>query len=136
MPEKTRITRQKQLILTILREAGEPLTAGEIYNRGAAKQPTLAKSTVYRNLEAMLGRGEVIHGLLDSGEGFYALADPHGHKHYMICKACHRKLDLPECPIEKLEQELSGTAGFTVTDHVIQLYGYCRACSEKIGGKD
>lgn len=129
--QKGRRTRQKELIMDILQDAGVPLTAGEIYARGVARQPNLAKSTVYRNLEAMQARGEVIHGQLENGERFYAAAVPHAHKHYMICKDCNRMLDLPVCPMEKLEQELAGPAGFTVTDHVLQLYGYCRDCAEK-----
>ena len=128
---KSRRTRQKELIMDILRDAGVPLTAGEIYARGVKQQPTLAKSTVYRNLEAMQERGEVIHGQLENGERFYAAATPHAHKHYMICKTCNRMLDLPACPMEKLEQELAASAGFTVTDHVLQLYGYCKECAEQ-----
>lgn len=127
---KSRRTKQRELIMDILREAGVPLTAGEIYARGTQRQPTLAKSTVYRNLEAMQERGEVVHGQLESGERFYAAATPHAHKHYMICKTCNRMLDIPACPMEQLEQELAAASGFTVTEHVLQLYGYCRECAE------
>ncbi len=129
--ERTRTTRQKQLIMTVLHEAAVPLTAGEIYARCVRRQPNLAKSTVYRNLEAMHGRGEVSAGLLESGERFYAEAEPHTHKHYMICKGCNARLDLPACPMEELEKEIARRDGFTVTEHVIQLYGYCRDCAAK-----
>ena len=134
--EKTRITRQKQLIMSVLREAAVPLTAGEIYARCVQRQPTLAKSTVYRNLEAMQGRGEVSAGLLENGERLYAAAEPHAHKHYMICKDCNARLDLPACPMDALEKEIARRGGFTVTDHVIQLYGYCRECADKRRRKD
>ena len=129
--EKNRSTRQKQLILSILKDAAVPLTAREIYIRGTEKEPLLAKSTVYRNLEAMLARGELTHGRLETGESFYALVDEHAHKHYMICKDCNAMLDLPECPLGYLEKQLAETADFTVTDHVIQLYGYCCECRKK-----
>ena len=108
--EKTRITRQKQLIMSVLREAAVPLTAGEIYARCVQRQPTLAKSTVYRNLEAMQGRGEVSAGLLENGERLYAAAEPHAHKHYMICKDCNARLDLPACPMDALEKEMKKIA--------------------------
>ena len=134
--EKTRTTRQKQLIMSVLREAAVPLTAGEIYARCVQRQPTLAKSTVYRNLEAMQGRGEVSAGLLENGERLYAAAEPHAHKHYMICKDCNARLDLPACPMDALEKEIARRDGFTVTDHVIQLYGYCRECAVKRRRKD
>lgn len=129
--DKTRITRQKQLILTILQETAEPLTAGDIFARAQHLQPTLAKSTVYRNLEAMQERGEVTKERLENGETFFLLSGNHNHRHYMICKDCNAMLDLPSCPMEKLEKEIAGTEGFQVTEHVIQLYGYCRTCAEK-----
>ena len=131
MAGKPRVTKQKQLIMAILKASAVPLTAGEIYERACRQQPTLAKSTVYRNLEAMLARGEVINGRLDDGESYYAPAGEHGHRHFMICRGCHRMLDLPECPLGDLERRLAQTEGFTVTEHVVQLYGYCRACEEK-----
>ena len=115
MAGKPRVTKQKQLIMAILKESAVPLTAGEIYERACRQQPTLAKSTVYRNLEALRERGEVSHGLLENGESLYEAVRPHEHA---------------------LEEEIAGAAGFTVTDHVIQLYGYCKDCRKDGKGKD
>ena len=128
---KTRLTKQKQLILSILEQAGEPLTPAEIYRRASKIQPALAKSTVYRNLEAMQERGEAVRGQLENGESFYSAAGDHPHRHYMICRDCNRMQDLPECPLAHLEQEIAGAADFVVTDHVVQVYGYCRDCAKK-----
>lgn len=136
MAGKPRVTKQKQLIMSILKESAVPLTAGEIYERACGQQPTLAKSTVYRNLEALRERGEVSHGLLENGESLYEAVRPHEHKHYMICKGCNAMVDLPACPLHALEEEIAGAAGFTVTDHVIQLYGYCKDCRKDGKGKD
>ena len=128
---KNRTTKQKRLIMNILLQAAAPLTPSEIYELARVKQSTLAKSTVYRNLEAMQERGEVVRGILESGESFYAVAGGHAHRHYMICKDCNRMQDLPECPLEKLEQEIADRADFFITDHVVQIYGYCRECAKK-----
>lgn len=129
-PEKTRHTKQKQLIMEVLRASPVPLTAGEIYARAVSRQPTLAKSTVYRNLEALRERGEVSHGLLENGESLYEAARPEEHKHYMICKGCNAMVDLPDCPLHAMEAEIADKAGFAVTEHVIQLYGYCKECQK------
>ncbi len=133
--EKTRVTRQKQVITDILHHAGTPLTAGDIYARAVAAQPSLAKSTVYRNLDAMVARGELVQGNLETGERFYELPCGHGHTHYMVCKQCSRRVDLPDCPLEKWQQELADAADFTITDHVLQLYGYCHDCREAAAKK-
>ncbi len=125
----SRITPQKRLILTVLQEADEPLTAREVYARAVLRRPALAKSTVYRNLEAMAARGDLEQGALENGERFYTSAAT--HRHYFVCKRCHCRVDLPVCPLEGLERELEAAAGITVTDHVVQLYGYCKRCREK-----
>lgn len=118
MAGKPRLTRQKQLIMAILKASAVPLTAGEIYERACGQQPSLAKSTVYRNLEALRQRGEVSHGLLENGESLYEAVRPHEHKHYMICKAATPWWICPPGPLRALEEEIAGAAGFTVTDHV------------------
>ena len=129
--EKTRHTKQRQLILDVLRTEA-PLTASRLYECAVARCPTLAKSTVYRNLESMAQRGEVSRGFLENGESFFALAGDE-HRHYMICRDCHRMQDLPSCPMASLEPIAAGD-GFVPTDHVIQVYGYCGDCADKHKG--
>lgn len=126
--EKTRRTKQKQLILDVLR-AEAPLTATQLYERAAAQCPTLAKSTVYRNLEMMVQRGELCRGFLENGESFFS---PVGgeHHHYMICRDCNRMQDLPACPMAALGQ-ITEDSGFVAIDHVVQVYGYCGDCARK-----
>lgn len=126
--EKTRRTKQKQLILDVLR-AEAPLTATQLYERAAAQCPTLAKSTVYRNLETMVQRGELCRGFLENGESFFSLAGGE-HHHYMICRDCNRMQDLPACPMAALGQIADGS-GFVATAHVVQVYGYCGDCARK-----
>ncbi|MDD2362719.1 MAG: transcriptional repressor [Oscillospiraceae bacterium] len=126
-----RNTKQKKLIFSLLEDAGHPLTAGEVYERAIRLQPSIAKSTVYRNLEAMLSRGEVAHGMLKNGESYYSVVDGHKHLHYMICKSCNNMLDIPKCPLSEMERDIAETSGFLVTDHTMQIYGYCKECKEK-----
>ena len=62
-----RMTRQRKLLLRILSEAAMPLSAGEILSRAQQQLPSLALTTVYRNLEAMADRHEVVcHRLSDN----------------------------------------------------------------------
>ena len=127
--EKNRSTRQKQLILDILQNENAPMTAMSLYRQAVACFPNIAKSTVYRNLEAMVGRGEVERGFLENGEAFYRIVD-HKHHHYMICRECNRMQDLPVCPVKELEQ-VATDSGFVPMEHIVQVYGYCRDCATR-----
>ena len=124
--EKARRTKQKQLLLDIL-QAEAPLTAGQLYTKATEQCPTIAKSTVYRNLETMVQRGELCRGFLETGESFFSLAGAE-HHHYMICRGCHRMQDLPVCPVEALGHATAGS-DFLAVDHVVQVYGYCGECA-------
>ena len=126
--EKTRTTRQKQLIADILKKAQSPLTATQVYAQATAISPSLAKSTVYRNLEAMTKRGELERGFLETGESYFTVAGQ-GHHHYMICRVCNRMQDLPSCPMAHLEEAIVADCGFVPIDHAVQVYGYCRECA-------
>ena len=132
----TRHSPKRDAILECLRSTTCHPSAEWVYAQLKPRIPDLSLATVYRNLEAMQGRGEVSAGLLENGERLYAAAEPHAHKHYMICKGCNAMVDLPACPLHALEEEIAGAAGFTVTDHVIQLYGYCKDCRKDGKGKD
>ncbi len=126
--EKPRRTKQKQLLLDILNDHA-PLTAMQLYAMAVDRCPTLAKSTVYRNLETMVQRGELCRGFLENGESFFSLAGSE-HHHYMICRDCNRMQDLPICPMESLRGVTAGS-DFVATDHVVQIYGYCGDCASK-----
>lgn len=126
--EKARRTKQKQLLLDIL-HAQAPLTAMQLYEKAVEQCPTLAKSTVYRNLETMVQRGELCRGFLENGDCFFSVAGSE-HHHYMICRDCNRMQALPMCPMETLGRVTDGS-GFVATDHVVQVYGYCGECAAK-----
>ena len=130
MVTNKRNTVQRSLVLDAVRSMRNHPTSAEVYERVREKHPSISRATVYRNLEALRERGEVTHGLLENGESLYEAARPEEHKHYLICKGCNAMVDLPGCPLHALE-EIAGSSGFTVTDHVIQLYGYCKDCQSR-----
>lgn len=116
----------------LIKKSAGPLTAGEIYERALIYKPDIAKSTIYRNLDAMLRRGEIKQGMMKSGESFYSIADG-SHSHYLICKNCNRKLNIPKCPLGDMERDLAQSSDFLITDHTLQIYGFCRDCRIKTG---
>ena len=67
MAGKPRVTKQKQLIMAILKESAVPLTAGEINVSACGQHPTNAKSTVYRNLDDFLDSVDVSQGIQEKG---------------------------------------------------------------------
>ena len=129
--EGQRNTRQKQLLLNILREADRPMSINELHTKLAAVLPKIAKSTIYRNIDALLAQKLIDKYRLNDNEVYYKIkSDSHEHKHYLICDNCKKTFDLPSCPIRDLENAMK-EKGFIIKDHQIQINGLCKSCAGK-----
>ncbi len=127
--ETSRNTRQKQLILAILKEADRPISINEIYLRITQDMPRIAKSTIYRNIDALVSQNLIDKYHYNDNEVFYRIkADSNEHKHFILCDDCKKVFDLPSCPIHEIEHAIEED-GFIIKDHLIQITGTCKQCA-------
>ena len=135
-PEGLKWTKQRRDVYRVLWEAEEPLSAIQIYNRIEGDESgEYAFSTIYRILSAFEERG-LVEKAPWTGEGMekghstaaYELKRG-GHIHYAVCLECHRRIPLKNCPFAHIHLEKEAE-DFTVTNHRLELYGYCRECKE------
>lgn len=126
--EQTRNTKQKQYILTILKESDKPMSINEIYGHISKKLPKIAKSTIYRNIDSLLNQNLIEKYHLTDSELYYRIkADHDDHKHFVVCDDCKQVFDLPTCPIHMIEDAME-EEGFKIKGHQIQISGTCRKC--------
>lgn len=127
----TRNTKQKQHILSILKDTNKPLSINDIYICCVKTFPQIAKSTVYRTINSFINQGIVEKYYLNDNELYYQIKGPFSeHKHYILCTSCNKIFDLPVCPIHTIEHCLD-EFGFHMSDHYIQIEGTCKECFEK-----
>ena len=81
-------TQRRAAILEQVIAAGGPVSAEEIFERLQGRFPTLALSTVYRNLEKLAEDGLVEKEASPEGVFLYCGREEHGH--YLICTQCHQ----------------------------------------------
>ena len=120
-------TKQRIIILEILQKAKKPLSANDIFNRATKIQSNIALTTIYRNLEKLYENDLIMRYRIEDKEYCYELKREN-HTHYLICKNCRKKVDLPECPLKELEKNISNSTGFKITSHNLELEGYCDKC--------
>lgn len=125
-----RYTAGRRQLVDLLAHSAHPVTIPEII----ATDPSLAQSTVYRNL-AVLERAGVVVRVITNGEwGCVELAeDLTGHHHHLICETCGavRDVEVPAEVEQLLESALAAVAeveGFTLQRHRLDLVGRCTAC--------
>ena len=124
-----RRTRQRQAIWQAMKELGGHRTADEIAAQVKQTDPGVARSTVYRALEAMSRSGEVV-GVHLGGRGLhYELApDPH---HHAICLLCGRVTHIDPSVVRAVEGELRRAGSFQPMQVELTVTGLCDDCSRE-----
>lgn len=119
-------TQRRSAILEQVAAADGPVSAEEIFQRLQGRFPTLALSTVYRNLEKLAEDGLIEKETSPEGVFLYCRCDEHGH--YLVCTQCHRRVRLMECPLSEVESQLEKQTGFLIDRHQLTIYGKCPKC--------
>ena len=117
------MTRQRAVILEVIRSDKCHHTAEEIFTLAKTKLPTISRATVYNNLRA-LEEEQIIRRI--GGEGSSARYDssfiPHGH---LFCTGCGMIYDFS---IPDFEATLGACSDAVVDSYELKLRGMCRNC--------
>ena len=123
-----KLTKQRLAIINELKASRVPLTAEDMFLSIRKRNDNTSLATVYRNLKTLVTAGLVIKSGVFEDKAQYRLANS-SHSHDLICLGCQKVLELTQCPFDCLQETIGQKEGFTVTEHRIELYGYCRECS-------
>lgn len=132
-----KVTAQRLLVLeTIADHSDEHLTAEEIYELARRKYPEIGLATIYRTLQVLVGLHVIEKISLDDGFARYEFGkegtDGHHHRHHhAVCLGCGAVISIEDDLLDGLEQAVRKRIGFQVTDHELNLYGFCRECLKK-----
>ncbi len=122
-------TKQRAAILQVLEENADPMSAEEVYQALHGREPSLALSTVYRNLERFAEEAILLKDVFGDGVARYSPARRHGH--YLVCTSCAARVKIDGCPLHALEEGLARDTGFSIEGHSLTIYGKCPLCAGK-----
>ncbi len=121
-----RLTPQRMAIMNALHEAGEHLSATEIYARVHASTPGLTEPTIYRTLDFLVHNGLVSVTHPGSGKLEYELAR-HPH-HHLVCSACGQKQEVSQAQLQAIYDQVEQVTGYRLTETHITFMGLCPHC--------
>ncbi len=126
LPVGVRMTPQRLAILREVRSVGGHMTAGEIYERVRAKNPTVAYGTVYRTLHLLAEHGAILEFPFgDQASRFDGRTERHDHVH---CTVCGTLVDV-EVPSALLARHVAEEqTGFAIEGHQTIFVGVCPKC--------
>lgn len=126
MQKQTRMTRQKKVILDVLRNTTSHPTADWVYENAKKAIPDLSLGTVYRNLKLLKDMGEILE--LNFGSTYSRFdGNPTPHYHFH-CSQCDRIFDIDVPQNKQLNFDIERSSGFKVFDHRLEFYGICPEC--------
>lgn len=128
--KKHRMTKQRKLILEVLRNTTIHPTADWIYEQVRKEISNISLGTVYRNLKLLAEMGEI--SVLDYGSSYSRFdGNPENHYHF-TCTKCNSVFDV-NIPMDKIiDEEITNKTPFLVKSHRMEFYGLCSKCQNKI----
>ena len=127
-------SKQREIILETFHRLNHP-TAEQLYNAIHQTNPTISKSTVYRNLNILL-ENKIIKKIKQlSGPDRYDYVDK---EHYhVLCNRCGKVFDfMYPFKKEELKEIIHKETGVITNVDSIILYGICEECRLKINCKE
>ena len=94
---------------------------------GAPSSNRVGLATVYRQLNALVDAGRADTVAAASGQLFGACEPGEGHHHHLVCESCGSAVEL-DPPDEEWIAAAAQRSGFTVTRHVLEVFGRCAKC--------
>ena len=121
------MSRQREVILNVLRDAARPLTRDEILRLGREQIDRLGSATVDRAIRNMTAAFQIIGVEFPGQPRRYELPAESEHPHF-ICRSCNKVFDLP---VATQLPQVHAPKGFVVTGGEIVYAGTCPDCSNQ-----
>ena len=102
-----------QTLHAVLRDSGSPI----------------GLATVYRALADLATAGEADSLQSPDGENLFRACTSSGHHHHLICRSCGLTVEIEAHAVEAWAQEVAADHGFTGAQHVVDVFGFCAACT-------
>ncbi|MFR0555974.1 peptide ABC transporter substrate-binding protein [Pseudoscardovia radai] len=129
---KSRHTEQKDAIIQAMREANDFVSASDLYALLREKGRPIGLATVYRQLNSLAQSGSA-DTISMGGRQMYRLCDETPkHHHHLVCEGCGKTVEI-EPPDGEWMRSIAKENGFTISRHVLEVFGLCSDCQARRG---
>ncbi|MBW3089046.1 transcriptional repressor [Bifidobacterium sp. 82T24] len=130
----TRRTVQKETVREALRRTDDFVSAQNLHRRLQDAGSKIGLATVYRQLNSMAAAGEA-DTIRMGGEQLFRDCgeDAARHHHHLVCERCGKTVDI-EPPSEAWFRKVAKDNGFTISHHILEIFGICADCAAAEAG--
>lgn len=124
--ENLGLTKQRKVILTVIMDSDEHLTANEVFERSKELLPKISFATVYNSLRYLKEEGLISEVNFGSGASkFDRMTDRHDHA---ICSSCGKLVDIHLDLPGELVSRAAELSSFEPQTLELTLRGLCPDC--------
>lgn len=122
-------SRQREEIIKVIKDSNNHPTAEEIYMLVKAKDSSVSRSTVYRNLGLLVENKLIIKiSMLVGPDRYDYVKEKHNHA---ICSKCGKVFDFDyDFEYNELKEIISKQTGVEISEKGIALEGICSSCKK------
>ncbi|MBU8905699.1 Fur family transcriptional regulator [Desertibacillus haloalkaliphilus] len=118
-------TGKREEMLRLFSDEKRYLSAKDVLESMQVEYPGLSFDTIYRNLSLFADLEILEMTELEGEKRFRFSCATSSHHHHLICLDCGKTKELKQCPMDKLNVNMSD---FEVIGHKFEVYGYCDGC--------
>ncbi len=124
-----KFTSQREAILRTLYDNPDHFTPENLYLLVKEKYPesNVGVTTVYRTLN-LLEENDIATSISFGSQGKKFELGNKPHHDHLICEKCGTIVEFENEEIEQLQEKIAKLYDFKLTNHLMQLYGICKAC--------
>ena len=120
------LTRQREVVLRVIRDAHEHLTANEVFGRAKDLLPTISFATVYNSLRFLKDANHIAEISFGNGASRF---DRITHRHdHAICTSCGRLVDIEMDHPAEVMKKAARQSKFKPESIEFTLRGLCPDC--------
>lgn len=127
-----KVTLPRLKILQILENSKEHhLSAEDIYRVLLDSGEDIGLATVYRVLTQFEEADLITRHHFEGDQSVFEINHGEHHDH-LVCVKCGKVEEFFDQVIENRQQEIAEQAGYSITDHSLNMYGICGRCQKKV----
>ncbi|WP_449279062.1 Fur family transcriptional regulator [Leucobacter sp. GX24907] len=124
---RTRRTAQGAAVRTALEKTEGFISAQQLHRRLIDDGMQVGIATVYRQLNSLVTAQEADTITTVDGQLYRACENLESHHHHMVCEVCGKAVEIAP-PDEAWFASVAEQHGFTVTSHIVEVFGVCAEC--------
>lgn len=126
--QKTGLTKHREVVLKVIREADEHLTANEVFVNAKELLPAISFATVYNSLRFLKDAGHIAEVQYGNGASrFDRITTRHDHA---ICTKCGKLVDIEMEHPDELVEKAAAYSKFKPESLEFTLRGVCPECMQ------